>query len=94
MEMVGRFFLMAGCYRTHGFPQVNPLVPTTTQRDVLAVFCVFASGEDEYWRKYCDVVQGRYITGKPMLHLSVDSLISRCCETWSGALPMCSCGPM
>ncbi len=30
------------------------------------MFCVFASGEDEYWRKYCDVVQGRYIAGKPM----------------------------
>ena len=30
------------------------------------MFCVFASEEDEYWRKYWDVVQGRYITGKPM----------------------------
>ncbi len=30
------------------------------------MFCVFASGEDEYQRKYCDVVQCRYITGKPM----------------------------
>ena len=37
------------------------LVLKTTQRDILAVFCVFASGEDEYWRKYCDVVQGQYI---------------------------------
>ena len=35
-------------------------------RDILAVFCVFASAEDEYQRKYCDVVQGRYIAGKPM----------------------------
>ena len=45
---------------------INPLVPTTTQRDILAVFCVFTSGEDEYRRKYCDVVQGRCIAGKPM----------------------------
>ena len=25
-----------------------------------------SAGEDEYWRKYCDVVQGGYIAGKPM----------------------------
>ena len=30
------------------------------------MFCVFASGEDEYQRKYCDVVQCPYIAGKPM----------------------------
>ncbi len=30
------------------------------------MFCVFASGENEYRQKYCDVVQGWYIAGKPM----------------------------
>jgi hypothetical protein len=40
--------------------------PQPHKRDILALFCVFASGEDEYWWKYCDVVQGRYIAGKPM----------------------------
>jgi hypothetical protein len=27
---------------------------------------VFASGEDEYQQKYCNLVQGRYSAGKPM----------------------------
>jgi hypothetical protein len=47
------------------FVPFNPVVPTTTQKRRLSVFCVFASEEDEYRQKYCDVVQGRYIAGKP-----------------------------